>query len=487
MASASFTRRAFVKGTASAIALASLPKLSIGATPTVIRLEWQAFKTTPHYASFLNAVRTMKNTSNSSQPNSWQYWVNVHLNYCPHSVANFLTWHRGYIYYFEQQLRTVSGDSRLVLPYWDYYTYPVIPSEFTDPASGNPLYVSRVNTNVYQALDLSPFGSGVTNFQRGLSNAFEPALENAPHNPVHDIIGSYMGDISTAPVDPIFYLHHCNLDRLWNAWSRRSTSKVPAAGTSYWNGSFTYAGGLTMAKSRTRTTTGLGYDYANDTTPTALPPQAQEGRIMRVQAQTMAIQARPPLATLTMTPPRSVSSTRESLGGVRGVSLGASSVSAVIPLQAASTTTLQDVLVSSPAVGLSESSTAAPASSQAVTPTAKSFPYVKLVLDGVKIAQAAKAGGFFYNVYLNLPATGDVDAVKGQYFVGTLGAFQISTAAHHGKNMIDYDVTDLLAQQGVTKLPQIVVSFVRINAAVSPRGDAVAIQEIRLELGTDAP
>jgi tyrosinase len=60
MVSVPFTRRAFVKGTASAIALASLPKLSIGATPTTIRLEWQKFKTTPHYASYLNAVHTMK-------------------------------------------------------------------------------------------------------------------------------------------------------------------------------------------------------------------------------------------------------------------------------------------------------------------------------------------------------------------------------------------------------------------------------------------
>jgi tyrosinase len=162
-------------------------------------------------------------------------------------------------------------------------------------------------------------------------------------------------------------------------------------------------------------------------------------------------------------------------------------VSAVIPLQAASATRLQDVLATSPAVGLSDSSAAAPAGSQAAAPGARSFQYVKLVLDGVALAQAAKAGGFFYNVYLNLPATGDVDAVKGQHFVGTLGAFQISTAAHHGMKMIDYDVTDLLAQQGATKLLQIVVSFVRINAPGSPSGDAVAIQEIRIELGTDAP
>jgi tyrosinase len=343
--------------------------------------------------------------------------------------------------------------------------------------------VSRVNTNVYQALDLSPFGSTVKNFQRGLNNAFEPALENAPHNPVHDIIGNAMADISTAPIDPIFYLHHCNLDRLWNAWSRRSTSKMPAAGNSYWNGSFTYATGLTMARSNTRTTTGLGYTYADNTMPSALPPQAQEGKMIRVQAQVAPLDSRPAVAALTTTAPRTVSSMRESLGGVRGVTLGVNSVSTVIPLQASGTTALQSAIGSSSAAGLDDSSAGAMAQPKA----AKSYRYVKLVFDSVAITAAARAGGFFYNVYLNLPANGDVDASKAQCFVGTLGAFQISTMTHHGMNMIDYDVTDLLAQQGMTKAAELVVSFVRINALSSPKGQAVSIGEVRVELGTDAP
>src|SRR4051812_47429493 len=108
----------------------------------------------------------MRNTD-ASKPASRQYWVNVHRNYCPHSEPYFLAWHRGYMYCIEQQLRTISGQNGLTLPYWDYYTYPVIPSEFTDSASDNPLYVSRVNSNVYQALDLSPFASTVVNMQRG--------------------------------------------------------------------------------------------------------------------------------------------------------------------------------------------------------------------------------------------------------------------------------------------------------------------------------
>lgn len=483
MVSNSTKRRAFLQGTASALAVASLPRWGAAATAPFIRLEWQAFKTTPHYASYLNAVRTMKATTDSSKPTSWQYWVKVHNNYCPHSVAYFLAWHRGYLYYLEQQIRAVSGDATFTMPYWDYYTYPVIPSEFTDTAQGNPLYVSRVNTNVYQALDLGPFASNVYNFQRGTNNAFEPKLENAPHNPVHDIIGNYMADIATAPIDPIFYLHHCNIDRLWNAWSLRLSSRVPGATSSYWNGSFTYASGLTIAKSKTRTTTGLNYDYANDTPPAVLPRQAQEGRIIRVQAQIATIQGRPQTGSFTASPGRIVSSTRRALGGVRGMALGEASVSARIALQAANATALKDVLTTSPAAAASQSADA----SQAAPQARSSYQYVKIVLDGVSMPPAAKKGGFFYNVYLNLPASGDVDAVRSQHFIGTLGAFQISTAGHHGMNMIDYDVTDVLGRLGIADTNDVVISFVRVSAPNFPRGTAVSINEARLELGADAP
>lgn len=114
----------------------------------------------------------------------------------------FLAWHRGYLYYFEQELRKMYP--ALTVPYWDYYKYPRIPSEFTDPATGNPLYVSRTGTNVYNALTLAPFASTVINLQRGTSNAFETSIESQPHNPVHNLIGGEMANM-TSPRDPIFF------------------------------------------------------------------------------------------------------------------------------------------------------------------------------------------------------------------------------------------------------------------------------------------
>lgn len=45
-------------------------------------------------------------------------------------------------------------------------------------------------------------------------------LEGQPHNLVHGSIGGYMGRF-LSPSDPIFFMHHCNIDRLWDVWTRK--------------------------------------------------------------------------------------------------------------------------------------------------------------------------------------------------------------------------------------------------------------------------
>ena len=58
-------------------------------------------------------------------------------------------------------------------------------------------------------------------------------LEGVPHNTLHNFIGG-SGSIdpgpygnmtnNLSPVDPIFFLHHANMDRLWDVWTRRQTA-----------------------------------------------------------------------------------------------------------------------------------------------------------------------------------------------------------------------------------------------------------------------
>jgi hypothetical protein len=52
----------------------------------------------------------------------------------------------------------------------------------------------------------------------------EGPLETGPHDNVHGAVGGFMGAFMS-PVDPIFYMHHANIDRLWALWTRREKSQ----------------------------------------------------------------------------------------------------------------------------------------------------------------------------------------------------------------------------------------------------------------------
>ncbi|MGN6666181.1 MAG: tyrosinase family protein [Trinickia sp.] len=427
----------------------------------------------------------MANT-NASDPNSWQYWANIHFNHCPHMVPYFLAWHRGYIYYFEQRIRMISGDANFTLPYWDWFTNPNVPSEFTDPASGNVLYCPRVNTNVYAALDLTPWSSSIVNFQRGTVNSFEATFEGRPHNPVHNIIGAVMNSMYS-PQDPIFYLHHSNMDRLWHAWCLPFGGTMPAPTDPYWSGSFTYASNLTMLKQQTYSPrTRLFYDYADTTRPSSLPPQTRAGRIIRVQASLGFTKSRPPLRSLTPSAARNTETGR-SIGGVKSLVLGDASVTAHITAEATSLKPVHDIL----------SATAAPLREAArgnhglaaMPPAIAStrFRSIKVVFDGLSLTAAGGNGGFFYNVYLNLPDKYDPDSQGSQLYLGTLGGVEIAAAAHHGMVMMDYPATAALLNAATDGSRDYYISLVRVNGPNAPTGAVIQINEVRVELSTEAP
>ena len=52
---------------------------------------------------------------------SFRFWADIHANNCQHGWEQFLTWHRMYLYYFEQQMQDV--DPSVTLPYWDWTLY----------------------------------------------------------------------------------------------------------------------------------------------------------------------------------------------------------------------------------------------------------------------------------------------------------------------------------------------------------------------------
>jgi tyrosinase len=68
----------------------------------------------------------------------------------------------------------------------------------------------------YDASPWSVMSDGFRNFVEGWENNPQippPSL----HNRVHVFIGGDMSP-STSPNDPVFYLNHCNVDRIWESW-----------------------------------------------------------------------------------------------------------------------------------------------------------------------------------------------------------------------------------------------------------------------------
>jgi tyrosinase len=84
------------------------------------------------------------------------------------------------------------------------------------------------------------------------------------HDQVHVWVGGDMQDVTTAAYDPLFFAHHCMIDRLWYLWQvRYGNGGIPRALLSLSLRPF----GLTFAE--VLDTQGLGYEYA--TAATVIP------------------------------------------------------------------------------------------------------------------------------------------------------------------------------------------------------------------------
>jgi tyrosinase len=167
---------------------------------------------------------------------------------CQHGSWYFLPWHRIYLGYFEMIVASIvgklGGPPDWALPYWNYdhSKRGILPAAFRQrtlpDGSTNPLYESvrdagndgkpfLEGVDVTHAFSESSFegvahggppgfGGAATRFHH--SGGSHGALEHQPHDMVHDYVGGLMGDPDTAGYDPIFWLHHANIDRLWEAW-----------------------------------------------------------------------------------------------------------------------------------------------------------------------------------------------------------------------------------------------------------------------------
>jgi tyrosinase len=69
----------------------------------------------------------------------------------------------------------------------------------------------------------------------------QTGLESNPHDNVHVDMGGAMGNPSTAAPDPVFYVHHSNIDRLWDLWLAQGGGRTDPLSTPSWkNKAYTF-------------------------------------------------------------------------------------------------------------------------------------------------------------------------------------------------------------------------------------------------------
>ena len=145
----------------------------------------------------------------------------------------FLPWHRMFVMAFEAIVRQVAGEPSFTVPYWNYLdpAQHAIPAQFRRPgdATWGALYSPNRNpaVNAGGAIASSTVLSAsvlseATYSSSGFDDGFCAGLDNGLHGAVHVGVGNGingMGAIPWAANDPIFWLHHCNIDRLWASWN----------------------------------------------------------------------------------------------------------------------------------------------------------------------------------------------------------------------------------------------------------------------------
>jgi tyrosinase len=209
----------------------------------------------------------------------YQRWAGIHglplPISCTHHNELFLPWHRAYLYLFEKALQDkVPG---MTLPWWNWTQNHAegIPGAYSRRrAEGrkNPLFDSPIQAsgraNPRQARTFrEPGPPGALPFpdqvEAVLQNrdfaTFQTQLESI-HDGVHVWVGGTMGEITTAAYDPLFWAHHCMIDRLWYLWQlRHPGAGVPARLLDRALAPFP------MTVRDTLDVTRLGYDYAAST------------------------------------------------------------------------------------------------------------------------------------------------------------------------------------------------------------------------------
>ncbi|HXO19706.1 MAG TPA: tyrosinase family protein [Thermoanaerobaculia bacterium] len=219
----------------------------------------------PELAALRDAyAKMMKITDNRG----YNYWSGIHgvpQWFCWHHgrigngsnaqpVDLFLPWHRAYLILLEHTMRDQNAGA--AIPWWDWTSLEShtigVPKAFADKSAGgkpNPLRQAHIKVPPQfnrttrrfpgSPSDLPAPGEVQALLALSSFSDFTSQVQDI-HDRIHGWtggmgvvggkqVGGDMGTISTAAFDPIFYSHHCMIDRIWYLWQlQHGQNNIPS-------------------------------------------------------------------------------------------------------------------------------------------------------------------------------------------------------------------------------------------------------------------
>jgi hypothetical protein len=253
-------------------------------------------------ANFVNALKALQAPGANGGPSRYDTLVAFHLQNATsvHNYADFLPWHRQFLLDLEHALQTINP--KVTIPYWDAsldaQAPQLAPVFAANEFGGNGVAPTQIVANGPFAnwKPFYPTRHGLTrqfNAGPGINPWYDPSVINAmlagsttfntvqqqlqfgQHGLVHNGVGGDMAAMDS-PNDPLFWMLHAYIDKLWSDWQKLSPANATSYGGTNLNGSAAKPTDLlpgypTLHVSNVLSISSLCYAYQ---TPAAVAPPA---------------------------------------------------------------------------------------------------------------------------------------------------------------------------------------------------------------------
>jgi tyrosinase len=203
------------------------------AQPT-LRLDIESLQVTPGGLDALQEAYTKMQAAAATDKDSWLYLAGYHgypQFFCKHQATTnqpdlFLPWHRAYMLYFENAAKDFNAAA--ALPWWDWTSQDSqqngIPTAFQQsPFNSGPTPPVHPPGGTTRSTEgaLPTAADVATLLTFGDYSTFSSRFFTGIHTQVHHWVGGDMKYTDYAAFDPIFWSHHCMVDRIWYLWQQQ--------------------------------------------------------------------------------------------------------------------------------------------------------------------------------------------------------------------------------------------------------------------------